>query len=347
MEHQNKAVAALKSIAIAIALPAVVFVVMELLLFMSHGQHIIRSSLDVKNLIRSSGISAAISFALSMNLSCGRMDLSLGAQRVAGTILGGLIAQALGLGGIWFLVFAVVFGMLFGTIVGLAFVTLRVPAMVLGIGMACILECIGFASSKGVGLRLMSFEGVTLLSDVNFTITVIVIMTVLMLALMTYTPFSYHFRAGRGSQYIARNAGINVFANVVICYTLAGGLVCVAGVLDGAYVGSVSATMGLGSTGSVMANMFPMMIGGMFLSRYINQAVGIVSASVALKIFSMGLSSFNVSEAVSSCINMALFIGFLVWLFNSNALKQARQDRERIAEAKRIRKEREEIPTVS
>lgn len=343
MKQKIKVIPVLKRAAIVIALPAIVFLIMELLVYTSQGRHIFRSMLDVKNLIRSAGISAAISFALSMNLSSGRMDLSLGAQRLAGTIVGGLVAQSLGLGGIWVLVFSILFGLLFGALVGIAFVTLRIPAMVLGIGMACILECIGFAASGGVGLRLVNSKGIEALSDVNFTITVVVVMTVVMLVLMTYTTFSYKFRAVRGSQQIARNAGINVFVNVALCYTIAGVLVCVAGVLDGAFVGSVAATMGLGSTGSVMANMFPMMIGCMFLSRYVNQALGIVSASVAVRIFAMGLSAFNVSDAVSSCINMGIFILFLVWLFNSNVIRQMKYDKARIAEAQKMRQERAAI----
>lgn len=333
MKQQNKFIGVLKGVAIALALPVAMYILMELLLFSTQGRHVISSALDVRNLIRSSGISAAVAFALSMNLTSGRMDLSLGAQKVAGTIVGGLLAQSLGLGGVWVLLFAMIFGILFGGAVGVAFVTLRIPPMVLGIGMACILECVGFLTSNGIGLRLVGSKGIETLSNVNFTIAVVVIMVVVMLVLMTYTTFSYKFRAVRGSQQIARNAGINVFVNVALCYTIAGVLVCISGVLDGAFSGSVNASMGLTSNGSVMANMFPMMIGCSFLSRYINQAVGVISATVALRIFAMALTAFNVSDAVSSCINMALFIAFLVWQANSHVLAQHRYDQERIAQA--------------
>lgn len=326
-----------KSVLITLALPVAVFIIMELLAVVFKGQHIIRTSLDIKNLIRSSGITAAIAFALSMNLTSGRMDLSLGAQRIAATIAGGFFATSLGLGGIWILVFSILFGIIFGGVVGVAYVTLRIPPMVLGIGMACILECVGFGVSGGAGFKMVGASGASVLSDVNFTIAVIVIMLVAMLVFMTYTTFSYKFRAVRGSQVIAKNAGINIFVNVAICYTVAGLLVAVSGVLDAAFAGSMNSAMGLTSNGSVMSNMFPMMIGCTFLSRYINQAVGIVSASVALKIFSMGLLVFNVSDAVSGCINMALFIAFLVWQANSNVISQRKYDNERIAQAQQMK----------
>lgn len=334
MKQQSKLFRVLKGAAVTIALPLAVYLIMEAIVFVSQGDHVISTVLDIRNLIRSAGISAAIAFALSMNLTSGRMDLSLGSQRVAGTILGGVIAAQLGLGGIWVLIFAILSGLVLGGVVGVLYVTLRIPPMVLGIGMACIYECLGFAATNGIGLRLVGTPGVTLLSDMNFTIAVVAVILVVMLVLMTYTKFSYKFRAVRGSQQIARNAGINVFVNVAICYTVAGVVVAISGVLDAAFAGSMSASMGLTSNGSVMAHMFPMMIGCTFLSKYVNQSIGIVSAAVAVRIFAMGLTCFNVSEAVSSSINMALFIAYLVWQANAWRIDRAKQDRKRIAEAR-------------
>ena len=83
-----------------------------------------------------------------------------------------------------------------------------------------------------------------------------------------------------------------------------------------------------------MSNMFAMMIGGTFLSKYVNQSVGIVSAAVALKIFSMGLTCFHVSDAMSGCINMLLFIAFLVYQANAYRVDQYKSDKARIAEAR-------------
>ena len=146
---------------------------MEVIAQIFTGSHVISSALDIRNLIRSAGISSAIAFALSMNITSGRMDLSLGAQRVAATILGGVVAESLGLGGIWVLIFALIFGTVLGAVVGVLYVTLRIPPMVLGIGMACIYECFGFAATDGVGLRLVGTEGVALLSNMNFTLSLI------------------------------------------------------------------------------------------------------------------------------------------------------------------------------
>ena len=105
--------------------------------------------LDIKTVIRNTGITAVTAYALSFNLKEGRFDLSLGAQRMAGTIIGGLLAMSLGLSGLWLLVFSVVFGFLFGFLTGLAFIGLRVPPMVLGVGMALIWGVVPYVVSGG------------------------------------------------------------------------------------------------------------------------------------------------------------------------------------------------------
>lgn len=276
-----------KGIGIAIALPVAVLIIMEILIGLFADGHVISSMLDFKNMVRGAGISAAIAFGLSMNLTSGRMDLSLGSQRVVATIVGGIVASKLGLGGAWVLLFAIIFGLIFGGIVGFLYVTLRIPPMVLGIGVACIYECIGFGLTDGVGLRLVGTKGVEILSNVNFTLAVV--------------------------------AGI---------------LVAISGVLDAAFAGSMTASMGLTSNGVVMQHMFPMMIGGTFLSRYVNQSIGIISAAVAVKILGMGLTCFNLSDATSGVVNMAIFIAFLVYQANAYKIKQAKTDKLRIAEAK-------------
>ena len=337
MKQTNKALKVVKQVAATLALPVIVWVVMELIVYFTKGTHVISTVLDVRNLIRNTGIAAAIAFGISMNLTSGRMDLSLGAQRATATILGGLLAEAIGLSGIWVLIFAVVFGAVLGTAEGILFVTLRIPPMVLGVGMALIYECLGYAVSGGVGLKLVGTAGAKVLSNVNFTIVVLLITAVIVLVLMTYTTFSYKFRAVRGSQLIARNSGINIFSNVVICYGMAGALVAVSGVLDAAFSGSMSASMGMTSNGTVMSNIFIMMLGCNFLSKYVNQTVGMLSAALALKIFSMGLTAMTISDAMNSSINMFIFIAYLAYEANHYRLAQSRADKARIEEARQFK----------
>ena len=82
-----------------------------------------------------------------------------------------------------------------------------------------------------------------------------------------------------------------------------------------------------------MACCFPMFLGG-FLSRWSNQPVGILFATITLKLLSTGFTALNLSETVCQVINMSLFLLFLVVRANENLFAERRADRSRIEQAK-------------
>ncbi len=326
-----------KPILITVAFPVVMFLLMELLCVTTQGRHVFISVLDVQNYVRATCIAACTALALSLNLSNGRFDLSLGAQRLAAAILGGNLAISLGLGGIGVLVFALVFGLVLGGVVGLIFVWFRTPAMVLGTGMALIYECLAFVGSNSKGLQLYAAPNVRNLSNMYLCITVLVIVLAVFLIMVKYFRFGYHMRAISGSQKIAHNSGINVFKHAVGCYTLAGGAIAVAGVFDAAYSGSMDAQLGMGSSSVVMTNCFPMYL-GKYLARWSNEAVGILVSSMTIKIFQTGLSVMKFSMTEQRVLTLFLFLLFLVFRANESVFRVRRAKKARVAQAQEKKK---------
>ncbi|MGM9607258.1 MAG: hypothetical protein ACI3XJ_07115 [Oscillospiraceae bacterium] len=334
----------LKSILITAAFPVVMLLLMDILCMIFQGRHVFVSILDVQNYVRATCIAACTALALSLNLSNGRFDLSLGAQRLAAAILGGNLAIRLGLGGIGVLVFALVFGLVFGGIVGLIFVWFRTPAMVLGIGMALIYECLAFVGSNSKGLQLYAAPNVRNLSNMYLCITVLLMVLAIFLILIKYTRFGYHMRAIGGSQKIAHNSGINIFKHAVGCYTLAGGAIACAGVFEAAYSGSMDAALGLTSNSVVMTNCFPMYL-GKYLGRWSNEAVGILVSSMTIKLFQTGLSIMKFSMTEQRVFTLCLFLVFLVFRANETIFRDRKAKKDRIALA-RATKEKLEAAMV-
>lgn len=320
----------LNDVIFTLAFPVVVWIVMEVLCLLVRDRHVIETMLDIKTLIRNTGITALTAYAMSFNLKEGRFDLSLGAQRLAGTIIGGLVAIKLGLSGLWFLLFALIFGFIFGFLTGLAFIGFRVPPMVLGVGMALIWEVVPYIASEGKGLNLFGVQGMGILTESWFQIAVVVVMAVVVLILMNYTRLGYETKAVQGSQFIAKNSGINIFRHAVECYTLAGALICIAGVLDVAFSTQMAAGLGNTSNGVVTANMFAMILGS-YIGEKSDSSIGIIVAALTLNIFKYGLSMMQLSEANTSVVNMVIFIAFLVYQSNRYVGKLRKEQRARVA----------------
>lgn len=334
MNRQNAT--KIKNALFVLSIPAAVYLVMELIVYFAFGTHLINSVLDVRNLLRDLGFSTIIAYALSLNLASGRFDLSLGAQRLVGAIIGGNAAIGLGLNGVGLVLFSVVFGLLFGFIVGMVFITFRVPPVVLGIGMALIYESLAFAASSGQGLQLFGVPKLEMLVDPLFTLLVLGIIIAGMYVLFTWTKFRYELQAVQGSQKIADESGVNIYRHVVICYTLAGGLVAVSGIFNAAFTGSMNPTMGLTSNGTVVAMAFPMFIGN-YLARRSNLAVGILVGTLALKFFVLGLTASKLPSSLQVTFNMLAFISFLIFLANQDVLRLYKARRKRILQAQAMR----------
>ncbi|MBR2067422.1 MAG: hypothetical protein IJ875_04085 [Solobacterium sp.] len=331
----------LNDIIFTIAFPVVVWIIMEILCLVLAQRHVIQTMLDIKTVIRNTGITALTAYAMSFNLKEGRFDLSLGAQRLAGTIIGGLLAIKLGLSGIWLLIFAMGFGFIFGLLTGIAFIGFRVPPMVLGVGMALIWEVVPYIVSEGKGLNLFGVQGMDVLTEAWFQILVVVVAAILVYILMNFTRLGYETKAVQGSQFIAKNSGINIFRHAVECYTLAGILICVAGVLDVAFTTQMASALGNTSNGVVTANMFAMILGS-YIGEKSDSSIGIIVASFTLNIFKYGLSMMQLSEANNSVVNMAIFIIFLVYQANRYVGKLHSDQRARIALAKEKKLQRAE-----
>ncbi|MBP3890673.1 MAG: hypothetical protein J6D29_00670 [Solobacterium sp.] len=331
----------LKDVLFTLAFPIGTWLIMEILCLTLKDVHAIKSMLDIKTIIRNTGIAAVTAYALSFNLHEGRFDLSLGAQRLAGTILGGLLAIKLGLTGFAFLLFAIIFGFIFGLLTGLAFIGFRVPPMVLGVGMALIWEVIPYVVSGGKGLNLFGAQGMGVLTESWFQILVVILMAIFVMILMNYTRLGYETKAVQGSQLIAQNSGINIFRHAVECYALAGALVCIAGVLDVSFTTQMSASLGNTSNGVVSANMFAMILGG-YIGERSDQSIGIIVAALTLSIFKYALSMMQLSEANNSVVNMVIFIAFLVFQANRHVRKLHKEQRARVALAQEKKANRTE-----
>ncbi|MBR6693200.1 MAG: hypothetical protein IKL61_04540 [Clostridia bacterium] len=346
LSAKNKRI--LKNTLITLCFPLAMYLVMEIIVVLyslggDETVHLIANYMDVKDIIRETTKSCLIAYALSFNLTCGRMDLSLGAQRLVGVIVGGNIALSLGLSGIWLVLFALVFGLIFGALTGILFVLTRVPAMVLGVGIGLVYECVAFLTTDGQGLMLYGVEGVDILINEWFSLIVVLAIGAIVMILLGYTSYGYHLRAIQGSQRIAKSSGINVYVNAILSYAFAGGATCVSGML--ASSANMKVATGFTSNGPVMANMFPMFL-GMYISRWSNQTIGILVASLTLRFFTLGLSKLQLNDAKQSVVTMFLFLALLIYLANENIFKVRRFEKARIAQANAKKAEMSQTATV-
>lgn len=300
----------IQKILMTFAFPVGIYLVMEALCLAFMDTHMITSTLEITNVIRNTCIMTCAAFALSMNMSCGRMDLSLGAQQMVACIIGGNIALSLGFSAVGVMLTCMVSGMLAGLFVGGLFIITRVPSMVLGIGMALVYECICFAYDYN-GFQLYGKPDMVILGDYQFQTLVVVLVIIGFFILFDYSKFGYHYRSIRGSQTVAISMGINVFTNCLFSYAIAGAMTGLAGVFSTSYEGILSSEMGLASTGAAFTALFPIFIAN-FLSNYINRSFAMFFGALTVTIISYGLNILSLPSPAVTVVNYVCLLLFLL-----------------------------------
>lgn len=314
-----------------IAVPIIVWGLMELILRSKVGTSVLNNSADIKTLFRNLISTIAFALAISTNLNCGRMDLSLGAQMYAGTIFGGNIAITMGWGGIGMLICSMIIGGLCGLITGIIFVNMRILPMVLGLGMTLVFECLCFMVNKQQGVTVYGKPGIDILSNVSFIILVVLALVVVSTYLFQFSRFGYRYRAIQGNQKLAADAGINIYSNCIICYLIGGMLVACAGVFIAVYSGSLTPVLGMSSNGFVFSNMFPMILGAWIGSFCNNCQIGVLMGGISVNLLSISLSKMGLSISNQNVIIYMLFLAFVIYNTNKNKLTYRKSKAARIA----------------
>lgn len=323
--------------------PAIVFLVVEIICLAFAGRHLFMTKLDLMNYLRTMCISFFAALALSFNLnSGGRFDLSLGGQRLVAAIIGGNIALRLGLGSLGVILFSVLFGALAGLLVGVIYARFRIQAMVLGIAMALIFECACFTFSLA-GIQMYGVADVERLSQVGYPLAAALIVITVVTVIMRYTQFGYNMRAASGSEVISQKAGLSLTKVTLGCYALGGGVIALSGIFDAAYKGKMMPVLGLGSSSAVMANCFPVFL-GRTMSQWSNAPIGIFFATIAVKFFTTGMSVIKVSASGQQVCELLLFLVFLVYSANQDFFKRQKDKAARIAET--LRRQQRQITSV-
>lgn len=161
-----------------------------------------------------------ICYALLLGMSTGVMNFSAGAVVVCGSIIGSGISNLLGWGLPGFCFFAIVVTLLCNTLFGLLYNWLRVPGMVLGLGMLMFYEALPRMFFPG-GANLA--QNLTFLSRSPYIFIVLIVTMVVFYVLYNLTPFGHNLRAIGANQSVALAAGLNL-DRIKLSNSIVGGL---------------------------------------------------------------------------------------------------------------------------
>jgi ribose transport system permease protein len=308
-----------KKTVMSLLLPALVFAVFTVL---TGGRF--STSRMIMTTLRQSVVPALICYGIMLNMTVGMVNFSAGAAILSVSIIAGNLTQMTGTGIPGLIVLSILCGLAIGIISGALYIKMRVPAMVLTIGLMLVFEALPrVIFSNGINMS----SKLTILALSPYCFIIFGIMFLLFYLLYNKTAFGHNLRAIGSNQAISDSVGINSDMSKFMTFAV-----------GGIFIG-VSALLYLSNNGEVrpvsaMASMLIMMDGfmgmflSMFISKYCNLAFAVPISVLTMKLISNGFVALGVSATIRDVTNGLVLLILLTISANEGVFAKMKANRE-------------------
>ena len=298
-----------KNAVVVILLPVLVY----LLFFALSGGKFGKASTILMNL-KQTLVPSLISYAMCCNILCDRMDLSAGAVVMLSSMIGAKVVYVYDVNVVVFALIVVGSGILLEVISGIAYMLMRVPAIVTALGVCMIYETLS---------NLVSISWVTAISGNTtffgrepYCYIIFAVMAVAFYIIFNHTKFGYNVRACSSSQQIAKNGGVNVKRSAFKCYLVAAVFLGVASLLRISIQGSIDTPMYMSSTNIIFNCLLGIYV-GIALEQYCNIVIGIFVGNFILNMLTSGLMSMGLSSSLQDTASGFFLLLIMVYTYNN------------------------------
>ena len=308
-----------KKLAGTIAIPVMTLLITTVIC-LAKGVVMFENELNWLTFVRAVANVSLVTYALSINLNSGRFDFSVGSIALLSSVFSSMIAVNNNLGPIVMLLLSLVFGTLLGLFSGLVYITVKLPPMIVSLGVALFYEGLAYSVTGGHGVSFVNNKELLGFASIPNYLIIIVIALILMILVFDYTTFGYEYKALLSGQKVSANIGINEKKNAVICYAIAGLLMGAQGFISATTTGSIQMALNFGSIGPMFMAFLPMFIGG-YIGRFSNDKLGYLLGAVTTSFISLLYVRLMVNSSVQQVVSALLLVGFLIYLNNEGRLK--------------------------
>ncbi|MCI8852153.1 MAG: hypothetical protein HFI32_01450 [Lachnospiraceae bacterium] len=260
-------------------------------------------------IVKQSLFPCLIAWGISFNMAMGMFDLSAGSVIVLSGILGGNLAAMTHTGAVGMIVFTILAACVLSLLNFLVYVNLKIPSMIMSLGMLMIYETLTAVLFGGNGVTVPA-EWRFLYSE-PYIYLVFFGAFLILFYINKYTKFAFDVRSlGNGTD-IAMNIGVNLTKTRLKSFLLAGVFLGLATVIDMSVTGSEKAVQNMASSSTAFGAIMAVFV-GIYLAKYCGMVAGTFIGALSLKILALGTLAVGMSaqmQKVSNGIFLVVFVG--------------------------------------
>lgn len=283
------------------------------------GDNIFISLTSFEDIMQTSVMSFIVAIAVALPLSGGRWDFAPGTIIVLSGILAGNIAVNNDMGLIGLILLSLGIAMVLALFEGILYIAFKVPTMIISLGIVMLYEALSGIVYDGSGIRLYMYEDLSILARRPYCYFIMLFVLIMFWFIMKYTKFGYDSRSLGSHALLAVNNGVKEKKNILLTYVVVGFLLGIASILNASKAVVVPA-MNLSSTSIMFSSMGAVLV-GLFLAKYSNMAMGILSGTIAMEVFAKGLVVLGTPNSLKNIIMGSFIILFMGITINGDKIK--------------------------
>jgi Ribose/xylose/arabinose/galactoside ABC-type transport systems, permease components len=267
---------------------------------------------SIKLMVQQAFIPSMLAWGLCFLFTLGLYDFSIGAVLVLSCIVGADMSGSFGFAGL--ILGCILTAAIMGFINGFVYLKLRIPSIIVTIGLMMIYEIAANMYKGGGGATLP--DKYSSLGVFPNNVIIGIVAALIAYVLFKHTKLGVYIRAIGTSEIISKNSGINVDKIKLISFALTGFFIGIAAIMTDSYSGGVVPQTGMGT----MARVFTPLMGcfiGMALSRFCNIVVSIFIGEFILIMINTGMIAAGIDTSFQQIIT-GLFLIILVGITSVN-----------------------------
>lgn len=278
--------------------------------------------LNIPSLLKQAIAPAILGWGVLFNMKVGNWDFSVGSQVLLASIIGGNLAMKLNMGIFGLILCCCLVGLACGSVVGAIYYFLKIPTIIVSIGMLLIYESLGSIVFDGGGVKVPQ-EWIVFGTFPNNLILLLAI-GIFSYQLINHTTFGYHIRAVGSNANVAQSNGINAYKVKTSALTMVG---LFAGFYAMTNLGMNGVQRTVSSMGT-MATCFDAMMCvfvGMALSYGVNIVVAIYVGSLFMQMIKLGFMVFGLPNEFNSIVIAVIVLVFIAVNNNPQVFERLKQ----------------------
>ncbi len=279
------------------------------------------SSSGFEYIFRQSVMPTIVAMAIALPLSGGRWDFATGTIVVLGGIIGGNIGLSFSTNPVVILLCCMASAIVLAMIEAVAYIFLRVPNMIVSLGIVMIYESFTSILFDGLGVQLNRYDSIIAVTQAPWCYIILAVILILMYILLERTKFGADCKSLGKNSMLAINSGVKEKKNIFLTYIVVGALLGVAAIFN-ACQANVTPVSNLGSASIMYSSMGAVLV-GLFLADFTCMSWGVWIGALGMQTMTYGMVCSGIDSSLQTVVTGIVIVLIMAYTANQAYMSRA------------------------